>query len=183
MTAPQATPACAIGLPGSFTGVSELEVPHAVAGPIAARNDLARCGPLQRQRFWRRRGQPRPDLGLVIRMTGIVAPADKFALELRLEGRVRPSAGQGPGGCRNPAGAPAKQCVRLPPNRDSLRRRSATRRDRTSRSDPVGFLSCSVLSPSSLAIEPCVRRTCVLALTSRHFSPHLVGWLVLRRPM
>jgi hypothetical protein len=128
MTAPQATPACAIGLPGSFTGVSELEVPHAVAGPIAARNDLARCGPLQRQRFWRRRGQPRPDLGLVIRMTGIVAPADKFALELRLEGRVRPSAGQGPGGCRNPAGAPAKQCVRLPPNRDSLRRRSATRR-------------------------------------------------------
>jgi hypothetical protein len=102
MTAPQATPACAIGLPGSFTGVSELEVPHAVAGPIAARNDLARCGPLQRQRFWRRRGQPRPDLGLVIRMTGIVAPADKFALELRLEGRVRSSAGQGPGGCRTP---------------------------------------------------------------------------------
>jgi hypothetical protein len=80
MTAPQATPACAIGLPGSFTGVSELEVPHAVAGPIAARNDLARCGPLQRQRFWRRRGQPRPDLGLVIRMTGIVAPADKVRL-------------------------------------------------------------------------------------------------------
>jgi len=80
MTAPQATPACAIGLPGSFTGVSELEVPHAVAGPIAARNDLARCGPLQRQRYWRRRGQPRPDLGLVIRMTGIVAPADKVRL-------------------------------------------------------------------------------------------------------
>ena len=80
MTAPQATPACAIGLPGSFTGVSELEVPHAVAGPIAARNDLARCGPLQRQRFWRRRGQPRPDLGLVVRMTGIVAPADKVRL-------------------------------------------------------------------------------------------------------
>jgi hypothetical protein len=51
MTAPQATPACAIGLPGSFTGVSELEVLHAVAGPIAARNDLARCGPLQRQRL------------------------------------------------------------------------------------------------------------------------------------
>jgi hypothetical protein len=80
MTAPQATPACAIGLPGSFTGVSELEVPHAVAGPIAARNDLARCGPLQRQRFWRRRGQARPDPGLVIRMTGIVAPADKVRL-------------------------------------------------------------------------------------------------------
>jgi hypothetical protein len=80
MTAPQATRACAIGLSGSFTGVSELEVPHAVAGPIAARNDLARCGPLQRQRFWRRRGQLRPDLGLVIRMTGIVAPADKVRL-------------------------------------------------------------------------------------------------------
>lgn len=44
MTAPQATPACAIGLPGSFTGVSESEVPHAVAGPIAARNDLAAAG-------------------------------------------------------------------------------------------------------------------------------------------
>ena len=32
--------------------------------------------------------------------------------------------------------------------------------------------------PSSLKIEPCVRRTCVLTLTSRDFSPHLVGWLV-----
>jgi hypothetical protein len=40
-------------------------------------------------------------------------------------------------------------------------------------------VSCSAVLPSSLAIEPCVRRTCVLALTSRDFSPHLVGWLVL----
>jgi hypothetical protein len=96
MTAPQATPACAIGLPGSFTGVSESEVPHAVAGPIAARNDLARCGPLQRQRFWRRRGQPRPDLGLVIRMTGIVRQLTRFALELRLEGRALAVKGNNP---------------------------------------------------------------------------------------
>ena len=36
--------------------------------------------------------------------------------------------------------------------------------------------------PSSLAIEPCVRRTRVLALTSHDFSPHLVGWLVFPQP-
>jgi hypothetical protein len=44
---------------------------------------------------------------------------------------------------------------------------------------PTPAVSCSAVLPSSLAIEPCVRRTCVLALTSRDFSPHLVGWLVL----
>ena len=40
-------------------------------------------------------------------------------------------------------------------------------------------VSCSAVLPSSVAIEPCVRRTCVLALTSRDFPPHLVGRLVL----